>query len=70
MAFEDKFIPAETSDIFGFLSNITEEIFFLERQIPAVRPEMPAPMMEILLGKLAMLISSAQACFAFAHGVC
>ena len=56
--------------MFGFLSNITEEIFFLERQIPALSPEMPAPMMEILLGKLAMLISSVQACFAFAHGVC
>ena len=53
----------------GFLSNITEGILFLERQIPAVRPEMPAPIIEILLGKLVMLISSVQAYFAFAHGV-
>ena len=46
---------------------MTDEIFFFERQIPAVKPEMPAPIIEISCGKLFMQFSSFQAYFAFAH---
>ena len=46
---------------------MTEGIFFFERQIPAVRPEIPAPTIETFGDKLFMQFSSAQACFAFAH---
>ena len=46
---------------------MTEGIFFLKRQIPAVRPEIPAPMIETFGDKLVMQFSSVQACFAFAH---
>ena len=45
---------------------MTEGIFFFKRQIPAVRPEMPAPMIETFGVKLVMQFSSVQACFAFA----
>ena len=46
---------------------MTEGIFFLIRQIPAVRPEIPAPTIETFGDKLVMQFSSVQACFAFAH---
>ena len=46
---------------------MTEGIFFFERQIPAVRPEIPAPMIETFGDKLVMQFSSVQACFAFVH---
>ena len=51
----------------GLLSYMTEEIFFFERQIPEVKPEIPAPTIETCGDKLFMQFSSAQACFAFAH---
>ena len=44
-----------------------EGIFFFERQIPAVRPEMPAPIIETFCGKLVKQFSSVQAYFASAH---
>ena len=46
---------------------MTEGIFFFERQIPAVRPEIPAPTIETFGDKLVMQSLSVQACFAFAH---
>ena len=48
---------------------MTEGIFFFERQIPAVRPEMPAPMIKTFCDKLIKQFSSFQAYFAFAHEV-
>ena len=45
---------------------MTEGIFFFERQIPAVRPEIPAPMIETFCDKLVMQFSSVQAYSAFA----
>ena len=47
---------------------MTEGIFFFKRQIPAVKPEIPAPTIETFGDKLVMQFSSVQACFAFAHG--
>ena len=46
---------------------MTEGIFFFERQIPTVRPEIPAPMIETFGDKLVMQFSFVQAYFAFAH---
>ena len=46
---------------------MTEGVFFFKRQIPAVRPEIPAPMIETFCDKLVMQFSSVQACFAFVH---
>ena len=45
---------------------MTEGIFFFDRQIPAVKPEKHAPMIETFGGKLVMQFSSVQACLAFA----
>ena len=49
-----------------FLSLMTEGIFFFKRQIPAVKPEIPAPTIETFGIKLVMQFSSVQACLAFA----
>ena len=46
---------------------MTEGIFFFERQIPAVRPEIPAPTIETFGDKLVKQFPFVQACFAFAH---
>ena len=45
---------------------MTEGIFFFKSQIPAVKPEIPAPMIETFGVKLVMQFSSVQACLAFA----
>ena len=45
---------------------MTEGIFFFKRQIPAVRPEIPAPTIKTFDVKLVMQFSSVQAYFAFA----
>ena len=45
---------------------MTEGIFFFDMQIPAVRPEIPAPTIETFGVKLVMQFSSVQACLAFA----
>ena len=46
---------------------MTEGIFFFKRQIPAVRPEIPAPTIETFGVKLVMQFSYVQAYSAFAH---
>ena len=45
---------------------MTEGIFFFKRQMPAVRPEIPAPIIETFGVKLVMQFLSVQACLAFA----
>ena len=45
---------------------MTVGIFFFDRQIPAARPEIPAPTIETFGVKFVMQFSSVQACLAFA----